>query len=81
MTTLTIDLPDNLAKEAREAGLLDPEAIETLLRKAVRQKAVDELFDAMDRMAAVDEPAIMSPEEIQNEIDAYRRDVRRAAGS
>jgi len=48
MTTLTIDLSDNLAKEAKDAGLLAPSAIETLLRKTLRQRAVNGLFEAAD---------------------------------
>ncbi len=36
MTTLTIDLPDNLAEEAKQAGLLTPNAIETILRETLR---------------------------------------------
>lgn len=80
MTTLTIDLPDNLAREAKDAGLLDPEAIETILREAMRKRRIDRLFESMQKLSATPMPP-MTPKEIQNEIDAYRRDVRRAAGS
>ena len=76
MTTLTINLPDNLAKEAQDAGLLAPDAIETLLREAVQRKAVDELFDAMASMAEVDEPPAMSPEEVAEEVRAMRAERR-----
>lgn len=68
MTTLTIDLPDNLAKEAQDAGLLTPEAIETMLRENLRRRAIDELFEAMDRMAEVNSPPLMTPEELAEEI-------------
>lgn len=37
---------------------------------------VDELFAAMERMAAVDEPAVMSPEEVAQEIAALRAERR-----
>jgi hypothetical protein len=79
MTELIVKLPDDLAQRAREAGLLTDEAIEKLLRAAIaREQGIDELFAAMDRMAAVpDEP--MSEDEIQAEIDAARAD-RRARG-
>ncbi len=84
MTTLEINLPDSLAKEAREAGLLTPEAIERLVREAIRQRALGELKQAMDRMAAVEGP-VMTPEEIQEEIKAARAERRareaRAAGA
>ena len=36
----------------------------------------DELFAAMDRMAAVDEPAAMSPEEVTQEIATMRAQRR-----
>ncbi len=76
MATLTIDLPDKLADEAKDAGLLNQEAIEAMLRERLRQRAVDELFAAMDRMAAVDTPPIMSPEEIAEEIRRMRAERR-----
>lgn len=81
MTTLevTLNLPDSLAKEAQQAGLLTPEAIERLLREAVRRKAVDELFEAADRMAAANIPP-MTMEEIQAEVDAVRNARRERAG-
>lgn len=56
MTTLTIDLPDKLAEEAGKAGLLAPDALEVLLREALRQLAVDDLFKASDRLIAADFP-------------------------
>jgi len=84
MTELTVTLPDDLAREAGTAGLLAPDALERLLRDAVRQRAIEELKQAMDRMAAVDGP-VMTPEEIQEEIRAARAERRareaRAAGS
>ena len=84
MTTLQITLPDQLAQEARRAGLLTPEAIEQLLREAVRQRALGELRQAMDRMHSVPGP-VMTPWEIEEEIRAARAERRareaRAAGS
>lgn len=84
MTTLEINLPDSLAKEAKQAGLLTPEAIEQMVRGAIRQRALGELKQAMDRMAAVEGP-VMTPEEIQEEIRAARAERRareaRAAGA
>ena len=76
MTTLTIDLPDNLAKEAKDAGLLDRKAIATMLRENLRQRGVDELFQAMDRMASADTPPVMSPEEVAEEIRKMRVERR-----
>ena len=75
---LTVTLPDGLASEAKAAGLLTPEAIEDLLREAVRRKAVGELFDTMDRMADANIPP-MTMEEIQAEVDAVRQARRERA--
>ena len=84
MTTVQIDLPDALAKEARDAGLLAPGGAEQMVREAVRRRAMNELKQAMDRMAAVEGPE-MTPEEIQEEITAARAERRsrdaRAAGA
>ena len=79
MTELTVTLPDALAKEAAQAGLLTPEAIAQILREEIRRRSVNELFNAMDRMAAVPgEP--MTEDEIQAEIDAVRTARRAARG-
>lgn len=79
MTELTLTLPDGLAKEAAQAGLLTPQAIEELLREAMRKRAVRELFEAMDRMHAVPGTP-MTEDEIQAEIDAVRAARRAARG-
>ncbi len=80
MTTLTIELPDKLAKEAQEAGLLDPKSVEVMLRETMQTRRMDRLREVRQKLS--DNPlSPMSPEEIQNEIDAYRRDIRRAAGA
>ena len=75
-----LNLPDALANEAQAAGLLTPQAIEQLLREAVRRKAVNELFEAADRLAAANIPP-MTMEEIQAEVDAVRRERRERARS
>ena len=76
MTTVQINLPDQLAREAKRAGLLSPELVEKWLREQLKAQRVDELFSAMDRMAAVDEPAAMSPEAVASEIAAMRAERR-----
>jgi hypothetical protein len=68
LTTVRITLPDALAQEAERAGLLAPESVESMLREKLKEKRVDELFAAMDRMSAVEDPATMSPEEMADEI-------------
>jgi len=76
---LTVNLPDTLASEAQAAGLLTPQAIERLLREAVRRKAVGELFEAADQLAAANIPP-MTMQEIQAEVDAVRKVRRERAG-
>jgi hypothetical protein len=73
-------LPDPLAAEAQAAGLLAPEQLERMLREALRAKRVEKLASAREVLAANPLPP-MTPEEIQAEIDAYRAEVRRAAGT
>ena len=78
MTTveLKLSLPDQLAEEARAAGLLAPESIEKLLREAIeRRKKVDEFFATLDRLHAADIPP-MTMGEIQAEVNAARRGAR-----
>ena len=79
MTTLEIkfSLPDNVANDAKAAGLLTPEAIETLIAEALRRKAFDEVLSNADRVEAAGIPP-MSMEEINAEIEAYRAERRRA---
>jgi hypothetical protein len=80
MTTVQITLPDALAQEATQAGLLAPEKIERMLREQLRAERIQQMKVARSKLAA--EPlAPMTPEEISAEIDAYRTGQRRAAGS
>jgi hypothetical protein len=76
MTTIQITLPDQLAQEAQQAGLLSPELVEKWLRDQLKAQRVDQLFSAMNRMAAVEEPAIMPPEKVAEELAAMRAERR-----
>jgi hypothetical protein len=82
MTTLQVklELPDPLAAEAQAAGLLAPKQLERMLREALRAKRAEKLAAAREVLASNPLPP-MTPEEIQAEIDAYRAEVRRAAGT
>jgi hypothetical protein len=74
MTTLEVklDLPESLAKEAQQAGLLTSKAIERLLRDAMRRRAAQSLLAGAARATrAGNKP--LSMEEIQVEVDAVRR--------
>ncbi|MBK6727216.1 MAG: hypothetical protein IPG63_08165 [Xanthomonadales bacterium] len=80
MTTVQITLPDALAQEATNAGLLTPEKIESLLRQRLCAERIERLQAARAKLATAPlEP--MTPEEIQAEIKAYRAEQRRATGS
>lgn len=79
MTTLEINLPDSLAKEAEQAGLLSSEAIEQLIADALRTRAFDEFLSVAERVEAAGNPP-MTMEEIEAEIQAYRQERRRSGG-
>ena len=76
MTTVQITLPDQLAQEAQRAGLLSPARLEKWMRDRLKDQRVDEWLSAMDRKAAVDAPAALSPEEVAEEIAAMRAEQR-----
>lgn len=80
MTTVQITLPDQLAQEAANAGLLAPQTIERMLRERLRADRIERMKTARATLRA--EPTVpMTPEEISAEIEAYRSEQRRAAGS
>lgn len=82
MTTLEIklNLPDELVREATAAGLLVPNALERLVREELRTRRLARFDEA--RQALMRDPlAPMTSAEIQAEIDAYRAESRRAAGT
>lgn len=76
MAKIEISLPDQLAEEAKRAGLLSSARLENWLREQLRCQQARELFSAMDRMARADEPPVMSPEEVAQEIAAMRAERR-----
>lgn len=77
MTTLQVklELPDPLAKEAAKMGLLEPQALQALLREAVRSRRIARLAEARHRVAAAG-IAPLTMEEIQAEIEADRAERR-----
>jgi hypothetical protein len=75
MTNITVSISDELARQAQSAGLLRPEAIEQLLREAMKKRQVDKLFATMDKLAAL-EPKL-TEEEIDAEINAARAERAR----
>ena len=81
MTTVRITLPDQLAQEAKQAGLLSEAALEKLLREQLQARRQDAFFTGLERMEQTPEPPAMSPEDVAEEIRAMREARRaRAAG-
>jgi len=74
MTEVKISLPDELARQASEAGLLHPDALAALLRAAMRDRRVDRLFANIDRLSAADSQ--LTEAEIAGEIAAARAERR-----
>ncbi len=72
MTTIKITLPDELAQEATQAGLLTPELIEKWLRDQLKAQRLGQLSSAMGRMAKENTPSPMSPEQVAEELAAIR---------
>jgi len=77
VTTLQVEfeLPEPLAKEAGTMGLLEPQALQALLREAVRSRRIARLTEARGRIAAAGVPP-MTMAEIQAEIEADRAERR-----
>jgi hypothetical protein len=66
-----LTLSDSLAREARASGLLEPQAIEALLREELGRRRRERLFGAEDSLAALEPPAL-NDAEIEAEIAAAR---------
>lgn len=76
MTRIQISLPDDLAETARDAGLLDPEAIQGMLRQQLRSRALADLQQVWRTMPRAD----LTPEieqEIVDEVKRCRDEARR----
>lgn len=75
MTTveLTLELPDRLARQAEDAGLLSADRIIDLIEREIeRQQNIDSLFVAMEALSAVDLPPL-DEAAVAAEIQAFRR--------
>lgn len=77
MTTLevTVELPDDLAQQAKQAGLLEAHVIARLLQNELRRNRIDQLFEAADQLAAIDLP-VLDETEILQEIELARTQRR-----
>ncbi len=80
MTTLEfkLNLPDRLAQDAAQMGLLSSDSLQAMLREAVRSRRIEQLALARQRVAEAG-IAPLSLEEIQEEVDADRAARRNMA--
>jgi hypothetical protein len=73
---IKLNLPDDLAREAADRGLLTAEALQQLLDTEVaRRRKLDQLAMTMDRLAALDLPPL-SDKDLNAEIKAARAERR-----
>ncbi|MSQ72666.1 MAG: hypothetical protein EXR27_15460 [Betaproteobacteria bacterium] len=75
MAELTVTLPDELARKAQEAGLLNSEGVERALREALKREAGRRLLEIADRLQTASIPP-MSEEELNAEVKAVREEMR-----
>jgi hypothetical protein len=74
---LKLSLPDQLANQAKAAGLLTSESIERLVRDAIRKAAAQRLIEFGKRLR---EPgtAEITEAELEAELKAVRAELREA---
>jgi len=74
--TVQLDLPEEIAKKARAAGLLDPKRVATLIARELNSGADERSFFEMVREIQAQGAEPMTMEEIQAEVDAVRAERR-----
>jgi macrodomain Ter protein organizer (MatP/YcbG family) len=74
---LKLSLPDQLASQAKAAGLLTSEAIERLVRQAIRKAAAERLIEYGKRLREPGAPEITEAE-LESELKAVRAELREA---
>jgi len=74
---LKLSLPDQLANQARAAGLLTSESIERLVRDAIRKAAAQRLIEIGKRLREPGTPEITGAE-LEVELKAVRAELREA---
>ena len=72
MSDIVIDLPDALAKEVREAGLLRSDYVASMFRREIRRRKINRLFSAAVRLSESDSPG--TQQDLAAEIEAYRKE-------
>ena len=74
---LKLSLPDQLARQAKAAGLLTSESIERLVRDAIRKAAAQQLIEFGKRLREPGDPEITETE-LESELKAVRAELREA---
>lgn len=72
---LKLSLPDQLANQARAAGLLNSEAIERLVRQAIRKAAIRR-FTEIGRCLRESGGTGITEADLEFELNAVRAEVR-----
>ncbi|MBB3117023.1 hypothetical protein [Pseudoduganella violacea] len=71
MASFQLTLPDDLAEQAAEFGLLDPSAIADLLRAEIRRQIMHKISAGIASLESSDEVP-MSEEDVQAEVRVVR---------
>jgi len=74
---LKLSLPDRLADQAKAAGLLTSEAIERLVRQAVRKAAIQR-FTQIGEQLRESGGVEITEAELESELKAVRAELREA---
>jgi post-segregation antitoxin (ccd killing protein) len=74
---LKLSLPERIASQARAAGLLTSEAIERLVREAIRKQAAQRLLE-MGKRLRESGPVEITEAELDEELKAVRAELREA---
>lgn len=74
---LKLSLPDQIANQAKAAGLLTSESIERLVREAIRKAAADRLIGYGRRLREPGGPEI-TESDLESELKAVRAELREA---
>jgi hypothetical protein len=67
---ITLDMPDDLMREAQHEGLMSGEGLSVLIREALKRRKADEFFSTADRIAASGHS--LTAEDVDSEIRAVR---------
>jgi len=74
---LKLSLPDQIANQAKAAGLLTSESIERLVREAIKKAAAQRLIEYGRRLREPGSPEITEAE-LESELRAVRAELREA---